>query len=171
MKSLTVLVSFLFLGVVSVADARLEPGRVRALDAWALESLERVEARSALARRLIHRLDASDVIVHIVTDTVMPTHLAGTTRFVARHGGYRYVRIALDRQLLPDTRAAILGHELQHAMEIAVSDAADHDEIRRLYERIGQRVDGREHYETPEAARAGRRVWTELHEASGLGRK
>lgn len=168
MKPLVLVVSFLMCGVVCLADGPVSVGRVRALDPWAVESLRRVATRSPLARQLIHRLDRSNVIVHVVTDLGMPAHLAGTTRFVAQRAGYRYVRVTIDRQLLPDARAAILGHELQHALEIAVSDAADHDGVRRLYERIGKRVDGREHFETVAATLAGRRVWTELHELSAV---
>ena len=168
MKSCAAVVSFLLFGVVSFADGPATIGRVRALDPWAVESLDRVATRSPLARHLIDRLEASNVIVHIVTAPVMPSNVAGTTRFVSQRGGYRYVRVSIDRQLLPDTRAAILGHELQHALEIAVSDAVDHDGVRRLYERIGKRVDGRDHFETPAAALAGRRVWSELHELSGV---
>ena len=166
---LALAVSALVGGAVATADECLAVGRVRPLDAWAAESFERVSARSPHARRLINRLEASGVIVHVVTAAVMPGGVAGTTRFVARRGGYRYVRVALDRQLLPDSRAAILGHELQHALEIAISDAGDHDAVRELYERIGRRVDRREHFETAAAALAGRRVWSELHDIGGNG--
>jgi hypothetical protein len=168
MRAFAAIVSFLFLRAVCVGDEPSTIGRVRALDPWAVESLERIATRSPLARRLIRRLDASNLIVHVVTATVMPSSVAGTTRFVSQRGGYRYVRVSIDRQLLPNARAAILGDELQHAVEIATSDAADHDAVRRLYERIGQRVDGREHFETSAAARTGRRIWSELHEASGV---
>jgi hypothetical protein len=168
MKSCALVVSLLLCGVVCFADGSAPVGRVRALDPWAVESLGRIATRSPLARQLIHRLEASNLIVHIVSDPVMPSGVAGTTRFVSQRGGYRYVRVAIDRLLLPDARAAILGHELQHALEIAVSDAADHDGVRRLYERIGKRVDGREHFETSAAALAGRRVWSELHELNAV---
>ena len=57
--------------------------------------------------------------------TVMPTDLGGTTRFMTSAGGYRYVRISLLRGLEATERAAILGHELQHACELADSTAND----------------------------------------------
>jgi hypothetical protein len=166
--SCVLFVSVAFSSVAVLADGVTPVVRVRALDPWAIESFERIAARSPLARQLIHRLEQSDLIVHIVTATVMPSNVAGTTRFVSRQGSYRYVRVAIDRQLLPESRAAILGHELQHALEIAVSDAADHDGVRRLYQRIGHRVAGREHFETLAAMTAGRRVWSELHDLSGV---
>ena len=145
MKSFVLVVSLVISGVVCVADGPATTGRVRALDAWAAESLDRIATRSPLARQFVHRLEASNLIVHIVTASVMPSNLAGTTRFVLQRAGYRYVRVTID-----------------------VSDAVDHDGVRRLYERIGKPVDGRDHFETSAAALAGRRVWSELHESSGV---
>ena len=95
--------------------------------------------------------------------TVMPTDLGGTTRFMTSAGGYRYVRISLLRGLEATERAAILGHELQHACELADSTANDLEAVRRLYEGLGHRVNRSEElYETPAALLAGQRVWMEI---------
>jgi hypothetical protein len=108
----------------NVAAAAEDLYHVRAVDAWAAETLDRAQSRSAIVRSLLRELEGSDVIVHVRTASRLPHALAGMTRFVSRTGGYRYLRIDLDRALLPDARAAILGHELQHACEIARSGAA-----------------------------------------------
>lgn len=147
---------------LSPTVAALE-SRVRPLDPWAAESLGRLVERSALARRLARRIEASDLIVYIETLTVMPADLGGTTRFMTAAGGYRYVRVALRRNLDATERAAILGHELQHACELADSDAADLPAVRRLYEGLGPRLRGQqEMFETGAALRAGQQVWLEL---------
>ena len=136
---------------------------MRPLDPWATESFERVIDRSALARELTGRLEASDLVVYIETLTMMPADLGGMTRFMTSAGGYRYVRISLRREIDATERAAILGHELQHACELADSTASDVPGVRRLYESLGQRVNrGEEAFETRAAVLAGQRVWLEL---------
>ena len=98
------------------------------------------------------------------------------TRFVTSAGGNRYVRISLLRSLEATERAAVLGHELYHASELADSTAYDLPAVRRLWEGLGQRISGREElYETRAALLAGQRVWLELRsrqaEPSHLARR
>ena len=159
MKYLCISLVVLALTPLLAADER----QLRPLDPWATESFERVVQRSALARELTGRLESSDLVVYIETLTVMPADLAGTTRFMTSAGGYRYVRISLRRGMDALERAAILGHELQHACELADSTATDIPGVRRLFERLGQRINrGEELFETPEAVQAGQRVLLEL---------
>lgn len=167
MKYLCISLMVVSLGPTIVADG----GRVRPLDAWAMESFERVIDRSALARELTSRLEASDLVVYIETLSVMPSDLGGTTRFMTSAGGTRYVRISLRRGLDAYERAAILGHELQHACELADSPARDLPAVRRLYEGLGHRVSRREElFETRAALLAGQRVWAELRSLDATDR-
>lgn len=152
----------------NVAAAAEDLYRVRAVDAWAAETLDRAQSRSAIVRSLLRELEGSDVIVHVRTASRLPHALAGMTRFVSRTGGYRYLRIDLDRALLPDARAAILGHELQHACEIARSGAASQDEVRRLFLTIGTLANDSQTYETREAMSTTLRVWRELRTRTGV---
>lgn len=157
-------VAALVLGVPLSLMARREEGHVRAVDTWASEALERGLSRSALVRQLVAALDASDLIVHLQTTTTLPMGTAGTTRLVSDATVCRYARIDLDRDLQPNERAAILAHELQHALELAESQARDDRAVRALYDRIGQRVSGPATvFETVAAQRAGARAWMELH--------
>lgn len=74
--------------------------------------------------------------------------------------------ISLRRELEANERAAILGHELQHACELAQSTAGDVQAVRRLYQELGHRVNRREElFETRAALLAGQRVWAELRTA------
>lgn len=86
--------------------------------------------------------------------------IAGTTRFVTSRGGYRYARITLNGDLPTRARSAILAHELQHACEIAASDANDLASLKRLFEREGHRAGG--YYETRLAVETERNVLREL---------
>jgi hypothetical protein len=143
--------------------------RVRALDAWANESLERGQQGAAVVRELMCALAESDLIVHVETSTTLPPAFRGLTRLVSDTGEHRYVRITLDRDLAADDRAATLAHELQHAIELAHSDARSASAVHRLYERIGYRLHTmRPYYDTVAAQQAGARAWTELRGAKRL---
>ncbi len=53
---------------------------------------------------------------------------------------YRYLRISLSVWLPPADRVAIVGHELQHALEMGRSLAANAAEVQRWFETSGFRV-------------------------------
>jgi hypothetical protein len=161
---LLAVVSTALLGPVSIvaaADPR-EGRRVRPLDRWADETVDRGLTRSALVRELVEVLEQSDLIVHVQTITTLPAGIAGQTRLTGDAGVSRYVRVQLDRHLSPDERASVLAHELHHAVEIARSAARDDDGVRELYERIGQTAGSRRVFETSAAREAGMRAWYEL---------
>jgi hypothetical protein len=135
----------------------------RPVDGIAAEALERVVARSATARALLERLDASNVIVHIESSRTMPSGIGGMTRFVVSRGGVRYLRITIGTNLPGRLRAAILAHELQHACEVADSAADDAVNLRVLFEQQGHR--NGEFFETTAAIEAERHVQLELRTA------
>jgi hypothetical protein len=166
MKYLSIFLVVFALGARVAAD---DSFRLRPVDAWAGESFERAWGRSPLVRELVQQIESSNLVVHIETRAVMPMGLAGATWFVASAGGHRYVRISLLRELEPDERAAILGHELQHACELAASTAASHDAVRELFETTGHRVGGKGKtatFDTDAAVLAGQRAWAELRSTS-----
>ena len=156
MRYLSIFALVLLPSVVAAGE-RLTP---RPLDPVAADAFDRALTRSAAVRSLVAILEGSDVIVHIESSRVMPPGIGGTTRFVTARGGYRYVRITLGADLQRDSRIATLGHELQHAREIAESDAGDVEGLRRLFEREGRR-DG-DFFETPGAIEVERRVRVEM---------
>ncbi len=76
--------------------------------------------------------------------------------------GQRYVRIQLALRGDPDDSVAVLGHELQHAFEVAQErEVNDQDTLVRLYERIGIRA-GVHQFDTTAAQEVGRKVRREL---------
>jgi hypothetical protein len=144
--------------------AGLPDGHVRPLDPWAKEALRLGIERSATLRHLIDELERSDVIVHVETRLALPFSAVGMTRLAAATASHRYVRIVLFRDPLPVSRVAVLGHELQHAWEIAQSNVRDAHDMRALFDMIGRPAPG-EHtaYETDAAVRIMRTVWYEIH--------
>lgn len=156
MRYLSVLLLFVFPSFVS--GQSLTP---RALDALSVETLTRAVDSSALVRSLIATLEASNVIVHIQSSRQLPSGIGGTTRFVISRGGYRYVRITIHTDLSRAARVSTLGHELQHACEIAQSNADDLPAVRRLFEHEGDREG--DYFETRAAISAERTVRMELN--------
>jgi hypothetical protein len=147
----------LFLPSVVVAGERLTP---RPLDPIAADAFGLALSRSEMVRSLVATLEASNVIVHIESSRHMPAGIAGTTRFVTSRGGHRYVRITIGADLPRTERTAILGHELQHACEIAASKADGVAELRQMFTREGTR-DG-DYFETDRAVEIERMVRLEL---------
>ena len=162
--SIVFLLSVLIASPLSAAAGdKLTP---RPLDSIATDAFERAVSRSPRVRSLVATLEASNVIVHIESSRLMPAGISGTTRFVTSRGGYRYVRINIDAELPRGTRAVILGHELQHACELAESGADNADQVRQLFERAGERNGS--FYETRAALDTERHVRMELLSGRGL---
>ena len=141
-----------------------EPLTPRPLDPIASETFDRARSQSAVVRSLITTLESSNVIVHIISSRGMPMGVGGTTQFVTSRGGYRYVRITLAVELTTSGRAAILAHELQHACEVATSDANDLESVKDLFEKEGHRAG--DYYETRAALTTERLVKDELNAAN-----
>ena len=140
-----------------------EPLTPRPLDPIAADAFARAQAQSAVVRSLVATLESSNVIVHIVSSRTLPMGIGGTTRFVTSRGGYRYVRITIATDLSEAGRTTILGHELQHACEVAASAADDVESIKELFEKEGHRAG--DYFETRAAIDAERLVRNELNAA------
>jgi hypothetical protein len=74
-------------------------------------------ADSQTFRDLLRALGESDLIVHVQPVDRLPT--AGQTYFVGATASVRYVRIEVVPSGSTNEMVALIGHELQHAVEIA----------------------------------------------------
>ncbi len=164
MRYSSIVLSFLFSSSVLIpAMVCADPLMIRPVDAAAAATLARAIGGSALVRTLVHDIDASNVIVHVQFSRELPGGIAGTTKFVVSRGGYRYLRITLAIGLPEIDRAPILAHELQHAWEIAQSQADELDGVRKMLEVTGYET--RENYfETNQAVKVERMVREELRD-------
>ena len=140
--------------------------RVRAFDPAVAAVIARGAASSMTLRALINTLERSDVIVH-VEQVNRPGHgLAAATRFVTRAGGHRYIRVTLYGTWSLSQTIALIGHELQHAVELATAEwVVDQATCLELFHAIGRRTcDARRVcYETEAAVIAGARVLDDLN--------
>jgi hypothetical protein len=138
---------------------------VRPLSPRMAELLQDALTRSALIRRQVALIDASDLVVYLaeVFESERGTG-KGKLQFVTAAAGKRYVLVCLDRwKLSRNERVAMLGHELQHAVEVArASEVRDIAGFGALFGRIGWEFrKGR--FETDGALRATDRIWSEIY--------
>jgi len=121
--------------------------------------------KSPTFKRLVSRLEQSDVIVYVRLNWDLPLHIGGRLHFLAVHGELRYLVVDLNRRLTRSALVALLGHELQHAVEVAeAGDVTSSADLRVLYRRVGIQT-GPDRYDSIAARRAGYDVLRE--ETSG----
>jgi hypothetical protein len=135
---------------------------VRHLETWIQEGL----ARSATLRSLVDRLERTRVIVYFGVSP-MSSGTLGRTQIMGAGGDFRYIHIDVDDRLSRIPLLSIVGHELQHAVEIAEdTSVVDEASLVALYERIGvasgYRPNRTRWFETDAAIETGHKVYTEL---------
>lgn len=134
------------------------------LGRWAGDLLREAASESTVVTGLLEALERTDVVVY-VTD-MKPgrsgSHPASLT-FLSHDPTGRYLVIRIDPwHASRHDRMALLGHELQHALEVAsASDVLDSASMIRLYRRIGWEADALK-FETKAAQTAGLNVRREL---------
>jgi hypothetical protein len=124
---------------------------------------------SATFRELVDHINASDVVVYIsVAAKQLPTGVDGRLTFLSAAGGLRYVVVHVNSTLTPPRLVSLIGHELQHAREIADTAAiVDAPSMAREYARgLGSHNryttgDGRV-FDSRAAISAGERVLKEV---------
>lgn len=100
--------------------------------------LETAAASSPTLRALVTRLQASDVVAYVEYDTSQQSRLAGHLSFVSSAAGLRYVRIRVAYLGVAAMQAAVVGHELRHAVEVADNPSiVDVRSLERLFGQIG----------------------------------
>lgn len=113
---------------------------------------------------LVDRLAATDVVVYVKCALLRP-HLDGELTFLSAVAGFRYVVVRIAPHLTTPRKIAILGHELQHALEIAERpEIVDSATLARAYEQFGftRRAGSRMDFDTAAAIGTGRTIWREV---------
>jgi hypothetical protein len=136
--------------------------RIRTTDHSVRKLLKRGYKQSAAFRDMVTRLQRSDVYVYVEEVPRLPGALEGRLMILPKAHGHRYLRIQLTLRGPMDDSVALLGHELQHAVEIADAvEVSDERGMEALYTRIGVRG-GAHIYDTFAAQEMGRRIRREL---------
>lgn len=147
----------------SAAQVPASVPRLRPLGGRAAELLARGVDRSPTFRDLVARLGRSDVVVYVEIAPRGPGSPAGATRFITASAHLRFLHVTLDYGLPPNDLVALLGHELQHALEVAAaSGIRDVETFRRYYELFGLHTSDARAFDSSAARQTGRRVRREL---------
>ena len=120
-------------------DARPAPvPHFRSSEPDLLDALAAGARDSPTFHGLLGRIGASNVVVYLIYDAAPPSGVAARVNFIAAAGGWRYVRIAIDRRYRGCQRLGLLGHELRHVVEIAEAPGVvDAPSMVALYRAIG----------------------------------
>jgi hypothetical protein len=143
--------------------------QVRTTDHRINEAVELGLRESLTFRQLVNRINVSDIVVYVIADasTTLPLGIDGRLTFLSSTAGYRYVVVRVNSNLSRLRLVSLLGHELQHAREIADSDAiVDPVSLAREYGAgIGYHSRGRHEQQTFDsraAIRVGEQVLREV---------
>lgn len=138
---------------------------VRATDARIAAAIADGMRRSHTFAQLVLSLNRSDVIVYIQPVDRLPATMLGRMILLTKTHtrAQRYVRIQVLAQTGMDDLVSIIGHELQHAMEIADNpDVRDHAALVSLYRRLGAGRSDALGFDTEAAQVAGTQIKREL---------
>ena len=121
-------------------------------------------AGSATFRRLVDQLNASDVVVYVA---LKQTGRDGLGAYLAHDivvaGGRRYLHIAIETLGTDRHIVARLGHELQHAVEVAQApDVRDAEALEELFSSLDVRSICKGCFETAAALKVQADVESEL---------
>jgi hypothetical protein len=158
---------FLLLSTATLAHAQCLPPRdphIRSGNEALLDALATGVKASPTLRRIASSLEASDVVVYVVFEPSPTNGVAAHVSFISAAGGRRYLHVGIDPRFSGTQLIALLGHELQHAAEIAAeASVVDSRTLAEFYRRVGfgGTFGTREHFESDRAIEAGYRVGRE----------
>jgi len=163
-----VVAACLLASLVQSARALEKPApirRIRVLAPCLKTLVEATAAASATARSLVTRIEQSNLIVYVRCVTFMNAPFLGRLTFLSTVAGQRYVVIELRNPEPWPVQAATIGHELQHAVEIADAPWVNSQaSMGQYYRRIGITVGTKPlTFDTDAARQAGLRVQHELN--------
>lgn len=144
-----------------------DDGRLRPVSAFEAAVIREGLCVSPTLRALADRLDTSDLTVHVSVRRLADRRLAGGLRFLAATPTDRVLLIEIAFGLDRYARIAMLGHELQHAVEVAdTAQIRDKDAFRRFYASHGGAGAVENSYETDAARQAEIAIRKELAHGS-----
>ena len=140
--------------------AIVPPPHVRPQGARSDEVLADAVRRSPTVANLVRTIERSPLIVFI--ELALDREDLGRTTIMAANDIARLLHIQLNGKLSADRLVEVLGHELQHALEIlGAPEIRDEVSLARAYMRLGFEAD-RGHFETDAARLTELQVHTEL---------
>jgi hypothetical protein len=155
------------LAVMLLATARADAGgpqdinrHLRPADRTDAALVNESLARSATLRDLVARLDATDVVTYVTAAPCAEFERDSSIHFVGRSPYQRFMVIKVNDALPLDRQIALVGHELQHALDMApASWITDGFRMSQYFALTGWKDSGpKPGFETTTALRTERRV-------------
>lgn len=143
--------------------------RLKLMDRTAYELAREGCGGSATFRGLVRRIEELQGFVYVTSTVKLPAATEGLLlhRIQLTPDGSRCLWIVVKRDRRSVYRVGVLGHELQHALEVLENpDIRSSDDIERLFRRQRPANDGQT-YETDAALGVGDRVVSELAKRQG----
>jgi len=148
-------------GAAAASDDHKPAPHLRSADRKVLEQIKEGCRRSPTFKRLVDLIEQSDLIVYVEATRQVPRHMQAYLQLAGAAPGVRFVRVVLRIPATKDTLIAQMGHELQHATEIAwAPEVRDQAGMHALYRRIGD--EGALGWDTAAARYVGSTVLDEL---------
>jgi hypothetical protein len=139
-------------------DPHLRPASASSKDLVA-SSLD----RSLLVSSLAEQLKATDVVAYVVAEPHEFNRRDSGIRFLGRSRSERFMVITVNSSLPEDRQIALVGHELQHAVDMARARwITDQERMGQYFTRVGWRIGDVPGYETLSALNTERKVGKEL---------
>lgn len=141
--------------------------RVRSMSNNMADLVQRTAARSPTVAAMLKTIEASDVILQVDfrLDPALPR---AVTTFMGVSGEVRYVRTVINPTLPARERMELLGHELQHVIEIVSNpEIRDQQSMRSVFMAIGWTDGPNGPFETAAAIEVQRQVRSELMSSRG----
>lgn len=137
--------------------------RIRTTGPRAALTLRRGLTLCPTLRAQVEQLERSDLIVYITCERRPPGRSDASMQLVHATTEFRFVRIAINIELSMPRRLALLGHELQHALEMAGNPGIrDRASFLQYYEQVGVRHLDPKALDTEAARQTGERVRQEF---------
>jgi hypothetical protein len=145
----------------------IESRRVRPMNPAAERLLADAALRSPTVAAQIDALERSDLIVMVFVSPFLARR-TGQTAFLAASGGARFIRVDIFGLNHYSAQIEWLGHELQHALEIAGEpEIRSSASLEAFYRRVGMTAyAGSTNFETMAAIEAGQQVRLEVAAAA-----
>ena len=147
------------------------PSAIRSSDRALNELLAEGYTRSTTFQRLVDSISMTNTLVYVEAGVCAFGHVnACLLPFMATTDKGRYLRVVITQPLnlaKRDRLIALIGHELQHALEVAERpEVIDVTSMIAMYRRIGFPLKGRAGYETSAARAAGTAIFEELRKTN-----
>jgi hypothetical protein len=142
---------------------------VRPLDEQAAVLVAEAQQNSATVRNLVEQLGDGDVVAYVQVVSATPNGPLSGLQFVGASHTVRFVLIQIANCQAPCRRIELLGHELQHATEVAATAwVTDNPQLQRLMAFTGwPDASTARRFETAAAGQAERLVRRDLRAVTG----